>query len=208
MTTSIFQYIANTLRAAMKAQGVTQVHLVEKTGLTPRTINLLLSGKRNFKVSSLQAVADVLGVKLVLQEPRLTSAVAPTASNVRPLADYAPGARVLERLVRGQGGTMPLDVASAQWAMVQATLTARGLGVSAQEALESETGSLDTLPREDVLDAWGLVHCQRGWPSNADTDEVVEDFMARWGNALKAAGALSLPPDESVQSANLALMPA
>lgn len=59
----------------MKAQGVTQAQLVTKTGLAPRTVSLVLSGKHDFKASSMLAIAEVLGLKPTANAPKRTATV-------------------------------------------------------------------------------------------------------------------------------------
>src|SRR5574343_1797076 len=58
--------IAMRLRAAIKARGVRQAHLREQAGVSQRTLTNVLSGTTDFKVSTLIAVADRLGLELVL----------------------------------------------------------------------------------------------------------------------------------------------
>lgn len=197
-----FQYVAAAFRAAMQAQGVNQLYLVEKTGLTPRTISLLLSGRQNFKLSSLSAIADVLGLELVVRPKALPEAdtsepatETPTATTVLPLAEYPPGARVLEYIVRRQGGTMRPVLARMQWDLVKARLMELGFESTVQEALESNNGGLDTLPRGDVLDAWAMVTVGRRWPIGADGEDALVKFLQAWGACLKAQGALRLPDE-------------
>jgi len=186
----------------MKAQGVTQVQLVAKTGLTPRTVNLLLSGKHNFKVSSLDAIAEVLGLQLTLSKRARANAksapsaspakLAPTPHVVLPLLSYAPGARVVEHQIRRMGGSMPPDQALALWAEVQVALLKAGSESTVVEALESTTGSLDTAPREEVHDALGTLLVGRPWPANMDGRNSFGEFIAELSTALAARGALAL----------------
>ncbi len=58
--------IAMRLRAAIKARGVRQAQLREQAGVSQRTLTNVLSGTTDFKVSTLIAVADRLGLELVL----------------------------------------------------------------------------------------------------------------------------------------------
>lgn len=202
--TAIFQYFAGAFRSAMKAQGISQVQIVEKTGLTPRTVSLLLSGKHNFKVSSLAAVADVLGLELTVSKRGRANARKPTPAAIAPastagatevlaLSAYAPGARVLEYIARRQGGTMSPDIAAKQWALVSSQLSAMDLSESAAEALTSTAGGLDTLPRGDVLDAWGMVAVSRRWPVNMEGEAVYTQFIQAFGEYLRSQGAVKLP---------------
>lgn len=201
----LFQQIAQTFRQAMMEQGVTQTQLVEKTGLTARTVCLLLSGKQNFKVSSLGLIANALGLELTMAPKATpassaaeTSGAAPVAKEVLPLSAYAPGARVLEHMVRRFGGTMSPSLALAQWEAVSKVLRSKRMRPVIAEALESTSGSLDTLPRSDVMDAWGLVCVGRPWPANMDGEEAIDAFIAAWGQYLKDQGACTLPKEETV----------
>ena len=58
--------IATRLRAAIRVRGVRQAQLREQAGLSQRTLTNVLSGTTDFKVSTLIAVADRLGLELVL----------------------------------------------------------------------------------------------------------------------------------------------
>ena len=58
--------IAQTLRTALPAQSLTQAELHTKAGISQRTLTNVLSGKEDFKVSTLLALADRLGLELVL----------------------------------------------------------------------------------------------------------------------------------------------
>lgn len=58
--------IAQTLRLRLKDIHATQAALREAAGLSARTLTLMLSGTHDFKLSSLLAVADRLGLELVL----------------------------------------------------------------------------------------------------------------------------------------------
>jgi len=58
--------IATLLRTQLKATGMTQAALRQAAGLSTRTLTLLLSGSHDFKLSTLLAVADRLGLELVL----------------------------------------------------------------------------------------------------------------------------------------------
>lgn len=109
-----------------------------------------------------------------------------------PVTSYAPGARVLERLVRRLGGTMSHELAISQWELVSAELIRRGLAESAKEALESEKGSMDTLPRGDVQSAWAYVVTGQDWPLNMTSDEAASQFFSAFGAHLRSLGAKRL----------------
>src|SRR4051794_16668719 len=58
--------IATGLRSQLKVSGMTQAALRAAAGLSARTLTLLLSGSHDFKLSTLLAVADRLGLEMVL----------------------------------------------------------------------------------------------------------------------------------------------
>lgn len=60
------QAVASLLKQMMKHQNMQQVRLVREAGLSPRTLQLILSGEHDFKLSSLFAIADRLGLEMVL----------------------------------------------------------------------------------------------------------------------------------------------
>lgn len=116
-----------------------------------------------------------------------------TLSPPRFLADYRPGARVVECLLRDLEVTLSPDAASSLWGEVQAVLQSGSGQEAVAEALTSGTGSLDTAPREEVLDAMGLVLVGQPWPANRDDSEDREAFLAALGLALSARGAQECP---------------
>lgn len=58
--------IAELLNKTMKHQRMRKNQLGRESGLASRTLQLMLSGEHDFKLSSLFAVADRLGLELVL----------------------------------------------------------------------------------------------------------------------------------------------
>ena len=58
--------VASILRRQLKSRGLTQAALRSAAGLSARTLTLLLSGGHDFKLSTLLAVADRLGLEMVL----------------------------------------------------------------------------------------------------------------------------------------------
>lgn len=58
--------VATTLRRQLKSLHLTQAGLRSAAGLSARTLTLLLSGGHDFKLSTLLAVADRLGLEMVL----------------------------------------------------------------------------------------------------------------------------------------------
>lgn len=96
--------IATGLRSQLKASGMTQAALRAAAGLSARTLTLLLSGSHDFKLSTLLAVADRLGLEMVLVPKGAAAglvpinAAAPTA--VPSLIDLAQ-----RRIGTGSGST-------------------------------------------------------------------------------------------------------
>lgn len=58
--------IADTLRARLRQQGLTQASLRQSAGIAQRTLTNVLSGEQDFKVSTLLALADRLGLEMLL----------------------------------------------------------------------------------------------------------------------------------------------
>lgn len=57
------------LKEARKAQRLTQMDLSDLSGVSPSVIYKLESGRMDIAVGSLQAVADALGVVLIVRSP-------------------------------------------------------------------------------------------------------------------------------------------
>ena len=68
--------IAETLRDAAKRQGLTQARLAEAAGVAPRTLTHVLSGQEDFRLSTLMALADRLGLEMLLVPKGAAAAVA------------------------------------------------------------------------------------------------------------------------------------
>lgn len=89
--------LSNTLRSSASRRGVTQAELKSEAGISQRTLTNVLSGTEDYKVSTLMAVADRLGLELVLvpkaaavaveagktTEPRVKSRVAAALERVK-----------------------------------------------------------------------------------------------------------------------------
>jgi DNA-binding phage protein len=69
------QAIADLLKQTLRHQRVPQNQLARDSGLASRTLQLMLSGEHDFKVSSLFAVADRLGLEMVLVPKAAAAAV-------------------------------------------------------------------------------------------------------------------------------------
>ena len=78
-------------------------------------------------------------------------------------------------------------------------LSDRGGYQSIEEAEASESGSLDTLEREDVLDAWAKVATGRAWPCFGEGQPSREAFLDAYFLHLRQLGArrLGMPAPRS-----------
>ena len=68
--------IAQTLRGQMRIRGTTQAELAQSAGLAPRTLQLMLKGTRDYRLGTLFAAADRLGLEVVLVPKAAAAAVA------------------------------------------------------------------------------------------------------------------------------------
>jgi DNA-binding phage protein len=69
------QALAELLRKTLAEKHMTQARLREEAGLSSRTLQHVLSGKNDFKLSTLFAVADRLGLELVLVPQEAASSI-------------------------------------------------------------------------------------------------------------------------------------
>lgn len=67
--------ISNVLRQALAQRDLTQAQLRQQAGVSQRTLTNVLSGAEDFKVSTLLALADRLGLNLLLVPKGAASAV-------------------------------------------------------------------------------------------------------------------------------------
>ena len=82
------QAIASLLKQTMKHQKMPQVRLGREAGLSPRTLQLILSGEHDFKLRSLFAIADRLGLEMVLV-PKEAAAAAEGGSETVAATSYS-----------------------------------------------------------------------------------------------------------------------
>lgn len=68
--------IAHLLRKTLSARNVTQARLKEQAGISQRTLTKVLSGQEDFKISTLLALADRLGLELLLVPKEAAHAIA------------------------------------------------------------------------------------------------------------------------------------
>lgn len=75
--------LSNALRKALTQHGMRQSALLAAAGVSQRTLTNVLSGQQDFKVSTLLALADRLGLSLVLVPKGAADAV--QAGDTTPL---------------------------------------------------------------------------------------------------------------------------
>ncbi|MFC4278849.1 helix-turn-helix domain-containing protein [Achromobacter aloeverae] len=96
--------VATVLRDAIKRRGLTQARLKEEAGLSQRTLTKVLSGAEDFKLSTLFALADRLGLALILAPLEAAPAVA-----AGPVTEPAIRSRVAGALERVDGSKHGAD---------------------------------------------------------------------------------------------------
>ncbi|MCD0502802.1 helix-turn-helix domain-containing protein [Bordetella petrii] len=75
--------IAEALRARLKQQGGTQADLRQAAGVAQRTLTNVLSGEQDYKVSTLLALSDRLGLEMMLV-PKGAAVAVDAGGAVRP----------------------------------------------------------------------------------------------------------------------------
>ncbi|MBO1111023.1 helix-turn-helix domain-containing protein [Bordetella petrii] len=75
--------IADALRSRLRQQGLTQAGLRDAAGIAQRTLTNVLSGEQDFKVSTLLALADRLGLEMILV-PKGAAAAVDAGATVKP----------------------------------------------------------------------------------------------------------------------------
>lgn len=104
---------------------------------------------------------------------------------------YRGGVAVVEYHLRARCKRhLTQEQAQALWVEIKDRLTTVGLAETVEEAEESTTGRLDTLPRGDVLDAVATVLCGHAWPCNMDSEAVFDAFVRSMTSAMNARGYL------------------
>jgi transcriptional regulator with XRE-family HTH domain len=93
--------IAAVLRQSIKDRHVPQARLKELAGISQRTLTNVLSGEEDFKVSTLFALADRLGLELVLAPKQAAAAVA-AGPATKPVV-LSRVAAALERVAKATG---------------------------------------------------------------------------------------------------------
>jgi hypothetical protein len=73
------------LRERMAAMGTTQVALSQGAGLTRRTLALVLSGRHDFKLTTLLALLDKLGLEVMIVPKGAAAGLAPVDTAAPPV---------------------------------------------------------------------------------------------------------------------------
>jgi transcriptional regulator with XRE-family HTH domain len=90
--------IAAVLRQSIKNRHVPQARLKEQAGISQRTLTNVLSGEEDFKLSTLFALADRLGLELVLAPKEAVRAIAAGAVTKPAVRSHVTAA--LERVAK------------------------------------------------------------------------------------------------------------
>jgi transcriptional regulator with XRE-family HTH domain len=75
------QEFATLLRERMAAMGATQLALSQGAGLTRRTLALVLSGRHDFKLTTLLALLDKLGLEVMIVPKGAAAGLAPASAD-------------------------------------------------------------------------------------------------------------------------------
>lgn len=94
--------VARSLRHARERLSITQAELRDAAGVSRRTLTKVLGGSDDFRLSTLLAVADRLGLELLLVPKGAATAV--TAGDTEPLAVRTRVGTVLDRIEGGGPG--------------------------------------------------------------------------------------------------------
>jgi transcriptional regulator with XRE-family HTH domain len=96
--------VAAFLREHMRKHRVTQLELCRSAGVASRTLNLMLKGSRDYRLTTLFAVADRLGLEVVLVPKAAAAAVqggAVTEPAIETVVQAAMEGRLGQRAVEG-----------------------------------------------------------------------------------------------------------
>lgn len=102
------------------------------------------------------------------------------------LTELTGGALVVARLMRQRcNRALTSEQANSLWMQCETRLIAKDLAETVTECAESDCGSLDTLPRDDVLSvlAEELAGCD--WPINGSPQEHMSSFVMGMCAAFK-----------------------
>ena len=84
--------LSQQLRTALSNQQLTQAQLKSRAGISQRTLTNVLSGHEDFKVSTLMALADRLGLELLLVPKGAARAIEGSEATEPPVASVVSAA--------------------------------------------------------------------------------------------------------------------
>lgn len=104
-------------------------------------------------------------------------------------SEFPGGQGVVDTLLRTRCKRhLTREQVEAFWLEVSGWLAGRGLKSTVREAERSADGSLDTLPRGDVLDGIAMTLCGRSWPCFGEGDDAWNHFVDVMTVAMNARG--------------------
>lgn len=102
---------------------------------------------------------------------------------------YRGGAGVVEYHMRTKLYRQLTEAQAASlWQECKQALEARGLQDTVDECEQSTTGSLDTLPRDDVLDVLARLLTGQDWPLNMAPQSETDTFIDKLKAAIAQRG--------------------
>lgn len=96
--------ISRNLRTSLTRQQLTQADLKTRAGISQRTLTNVLSGQEDFKVSTLMAVADRLGLELLLVPKGAAGAFEGADGNAPPIRSRVEAALERARSTKADDG--------------------------------------------------------------------------------------------------------
>lgn len=94
--------LAEELRDAVQAKGLRQAELAEAAGISKRTLTHALSGQQDIRLTTLMALADRLGLEVMLVPKAASGALPRGEQPAPPVQSVVSEAR--EALYRSSGG--------------------------------------------------------------------------------------------------------
>lgn len=98
------QHLATTLRARIAQLGLTQEALSTEAGVSRQTLSKVLSGRADLKVTTLFALADRLGIEIVMVPKEIAPSIEPL-DDARPRVKSMVEAALETVTPPGQGNT-------------------------------------------------------------------------------------------------------
>ena len=118
--------LAELLRARLKAQGISQRALGARAGLARRTLENMLSGRVDYKVTTLISVLDRLGLELVIVPREAAPGLADLIPQVPAQSAVKTRLQAARETLQALLDTEPGSVASSGLAALQGGATTLG----------------------------------------------------------------------------------